>query len=178
MPVAWSIIRPAIAAIVVAATGLAVEWDANKAGYIAPDDQAIVFARVRTTRQIGRDETRMVDLELPKPAATLERTNYGQRVIGLEIRVEAFRHDDDTFAMVAAEQIREAFEEADHAAELLAVNCAVVELGQVQDLGRVMTDDRAVSVAVFELQIAAVADAAPKSLFNIEQAEIDGSYLT
>ena len=149
----WDTIRPALVSLFSDLSGLQTVWIDKRRPYIDPKEQAIVFLRVRTTEGIGVDDRRYTDLGLPAPAATLQESQAGTRRLGLDVRVESFRHEDDRFAFNAAESIRTKLSFASSLARLRAVNVALVRAVQAVDVSGVVQDDRATSVAVLDLTL-------------------------
>lgn len=151
MSIPWETVRPALLSLFCDLSGLQTVWVDKRRPYIDPKEQAIVLLRVRTEGGIGVDDRRFTDLALPAPAATLEETANGHRRIGLDVRVESFRHDDDRFAFNAAGAIRTGLGFLSTKARLLAIEVALVRANQVVDLSGVLQDDRVTSIATLDL---------------------------
>jgi hypothetical protein len=127
---------------------------------------------VRQAAGIGVDDRRYVDLGERIPAPTLEEQQAGHRRVGLDVRVESFRHDDDRFAFNAAEAIRTKIRFGSSLARLRAVNVALVRAEQTLDVSGVVQDDRATSVAVLDLTlnvgVCVADDTEANRVYNIE----------
>lgn len=173
MSIPWETIRPALLSLFGDLSGLQTVWVDKHRPYIDSKGQAIVLLRVRTTDEIGVDDRRYTDLSLVAPAATLEETTNGHRRVGLDIRVESFRHDDDRFAFNAAGDIRTKLGFRSSRARLRAVNVALVRAGQAIDLSGIVQDDRITSIATLDLTLnvgVSMADEA-NHVYNIETVE-------
>lgn len=179
MSISWDTIRPALLALFSDLSGLQTVWIDKRRPYIDPKGQAVVLLRARSVEGIGVDDRRYVDLWLAIPAATLEEQQAGHRRLGLDVRVESFRHDDDRFALNAAETIRTKIRFGSSLDRLRAVNVALVRVGQALDVSGVVQDDRATSVAVLDLILnvgVCVADENNR-VYNIESVETEGAIL-
>lgn len=151
MSIPWNTIRPALRSLFEDLSGHQTVWIDKRRPYVDPKGQAIVLLRERTTETIGIDDRRYVDLGLAAPEPTLEEQQAGHRRLGLDVRVESFRHDDDRFAFNAAEDVRTKLFFGSSLARLRAVNVALVRAAQAVDVSGVIQDDRATSVAVLDL---------------------------
>jgi len=173
MSIPWETIRPALLSLFGDLSGLQTVWIDKKRPYVDPKLQAIVLLRVRDEGSIGVDDRRYLDLALPAPAATLKEQAAGHRRVGLDIRVESFRHDDDRFAFNAAGDIRTGLGFRSSKARLLAVNVAIVRASQVVDLSGILQDDRVTSIATLDLTINVGVCVGDESnpVYNIETVE-------
>ncbi len=151
MPIPWDTIRPALLSLFNDLSGLQTIWINKRRPFIDPSAQAVVMLRVRQTESIGVDERRFEDLGTAAPAFPYEESQNGHRRVGLDVRVESFRHDDDRFAFNAAGRIRTRLRFGSSQTRLLALNIALVRAGAVLDLSGIVKDDRAVSVANLDL---------------------------
>lgn len=173
MAIPWSTIRPVLLSLFNDLSGLQTIWIDKRRPMIDPKGQASCFLRVRTTNTVGVDDRRYTDLALSKPAATLEETANGHRLVNLDVRVESFRHDDDRFAFNAIESIRTKLFFRSSLDRLRAVEVAVVRAGQALDLPSVVQDQRMTSVAVLDVLLnvgICVADE-DNPVYNIETVE-------
>ena len=178
MSISWDTVRPALLSLFADLGGIQTVWIDKRRPYINTTDQAITLLRVNTVNDVGVDDRRYEDLSLAAPAATLEESANGHRLLGLEIRVESFRHDDDRFAFNAAEAIRTKLGFGSTRARLLALNLAVVRKNQTLDLSGIVQDDRATSVAVLEVVLnAGFCLADTTKVYNIETVETTANIL-
>jgi len=181
MAIPWDTIRPALLSLFGDLSALQTVWIDKRRPYIDTRAQAVVLLRVRTSEGIGVDDRRYTDLGLAAPEPTLEETANGHRRVGLDVRVESFRHDDDRFAFNAAEEIRTKLLFGSSLARLRAVNVAVVRAAQVVDVSGVIQDDRATSVAVLDLilnvGVCIADDAEENRVYNIESVDPVGVIL-
>lgn len=172
MSIAWDTIRPALRSLVEDLSGLQTVWQDKRRPYVDPKGQAIVLLHVRNTEGIGIDDRRYADLGLAAPEPTLEEQQAGHRRVGLDVRVESFRHDDDRFAFNAAEAVRTRIRFGSSTSRLRALNVALVRAAQVVDVSGVVQDDRATSVAVLDLTlnvgVCVADDAEANRVYNIE----------
>lgn len=171
----WTTIKPALETLFGGMSGLRAVWRDKQRPYVDAKTQATVYLHVRGEDDIGVDDRRFNDLNLPAPAATLEETANGHRRLRLEVRVESFRHDDDRFAYQAATAMRTKLRFGANLAALRAVNLSLASIGDAQDVGQVEQDDRVVSVALFEVVLNAgfsVANEGEENrVFNVETVD-------
>lgn len=171
----WKTIRPALKELVEKMSGLQVAWRDKRRPYVDVAGQAIVLLRVVNEDDIGVDNRRYNDLSLAVPEATLEEVSCGNRRLVLEVRVESYRHDDDRFAFNAASAIRTKLRQSANLAALRASNLSLAEIGQAQDIGVVVQDDRVTSIASLEVTMNAAfsqtVEGEENRVFNIETVD-------
>lgn len=153
MSITWDTIKPVMLSLFGDLAELQAVWVDKRRPYIDPKGQAVVLLRVRTEGSIGVDDRRYNDLGLAAPAATLEEQAAGHRRVGIDVRVESFRHDDDRFAFNAADAIRTGLSYQSSRDRLRAVNVALVRVSDTIDLTGIAQDDRVTSVAVLDLTL-------------------------
>lgn len=175
MAIPWETVRPELRSLFQDMSGLQTVWIDKRRPYVDAAGQAIVLLRVRQTESLGVDDRRYEDLSLPIPEPTLEEQVAGHRRVGLDVRVESFRHDDDRFAFNAAEDIRSRLFFGSSLARLRAQNIALVRVSQAIDQTGVVQDDRVTSVAVLDVTMnvgfCVANEGAENHVFNIETVE-------
>jgi hypothetical protein len=177
--ISWDTIRPVLLSLFEDLGGFQTVWQDKRRPFVDPKAQAVVLLHVRQAAGIGVDDRRYEDLNLVAPAPTLEEQQAGHRRVGLDVRVESFRHDDNRFAFNAAETIRTKLRFASSLARLRAVNVALVRAEQTLDVSGIVQDDRATSVAVLDLTLnvgVCIADDA-NHVYNIESVDFVGTVL-
>ena len=151
MSISWDAIRPGLLALFGDLSELQTLWVDKRRPYIDPRAQAVTLLRVRQTEALGVDDRRYSDLAVASPLPTLEEQTTGHRRTSLDVRVEAFRHDDDRFAFNAIEMVRTRLSFRSSLDRLRAVNVSLVRASQAIDLPNIVQDDRITSAAVLDL---------------------------
>lgn len=154
MSIAWTTVRSGLEDLIADLSGgLQVTHFDKRRPFVDPGDTVSVYLKIRGVEGLGVDDRRYANDESAAPANNLTESVNGLRVITLEVRVEAYDHDDSAFAFVTSERIRDSLNWSSSLNTLRSLGLALASIGRTQDLPNVMQDQRIISTAVFEARL-------------------------
>ena len=150
----WTDIRPALKTLIESLSGLVTVWEDEPRPFTPPDAQAICLLQTIGIGGQGRDECRTIqDLTQPKGQEMSDEWR-GNRRFRLTVKVESLIQTDAGFAYEYLERVRDKLPRESTRRSLHAVNCAVEQIEQTQDLTGAL-DDRNRSIAALDIMMAA-----------------------
>jgi hypothetical protein len=169
----FAVINPALVELFANLADMQVNYTDKQREFTDPVQQARILLRWRQSESIGTDERRVEHIPVGVPDPPIVMKSVGNRRVGLDVRIESFRHDDDKFAFNRVEKIRTGLQFLSSLYLLRELNISIIRKSQTLDISNVLTDQHVTSVAVLDLilNIGASADD-PQRLQTIETVNV------
>jgi hypothetical protein len=128
------------------------DWVDDRQPYVHPDVQAEVLLEVTTIRNIAQEST------WAEVGADLVKTVGGHRIVTLNVKCQSDNHVPANWGLEFLERLSQRLEKQSVSDALGAVNCGIIDLGDIQNIRNVKVDKRVLSCASLDVFLSVAFD--------------------